>query len=62
MKQKYDNELKGTNGRIDRRTNASGVSLGDEDYVSAIDGNNLYLTIDMTIQSIVEKYLKRSMH
>lgn len=57
---KYDNELKGTNGRIDRRTNASGVSLGDEDYVSAIDGNNLYLTIDMTIQSIVEKYLKEA--
>ena len=52
---KYDDELKGTNGKINRQTNAAGVSLGDEDYVAAIDGNNLYLTIDMTIQSIVEK-------
>ena len=57
---KYDTELKGTNGRIDRQTNASGESLGDEDYVAAIDGNNLYLTIDMTIQSIIEKYLEEA--
>ena len=60
IESKYDTELKGTNGRIDRRTNASGESLGDEDYIAAIDGNNLYLTIDMTIQSIVEKYLEES--
>ena len=57
---KYDTELKGTNGRIDRQTNASGESLGDEDYIAAIDGNNLYLTIDMTIQSIIEKYLEEA--
>ena len=57
---KYDDELKGTNGKIQRQTNATGESLGDEDYVSAIDGNNLYLTIDMTIQSIVEKYLEEA--
>ncbi len=57
---KYDDELKGTNGKINRQTNAAGVSLGDEDYFSAVDGNNLYLTIDMTIQSIVEKYLEEA--
>lgn len=57
---KYDNELKGTNGKINRQTNAAGVSLGDEDYIAAIDGNNLYLTIDMTIQAIVEKYLEEA--
>lgn len=57
---KYDDELKGTNGRIQRQTNATGESLGSEEYVSAIDGNNLYLTIDMTIQSIVEKYLEEA--
>lgn len=57
---KYDDELKGTNGKINRQTNAAGVSLGDEAYVAAIDGNNLYLTIDMTIQSIVEKYLEEA--
>ena len=57
---KYDYELKGTNGQIQRQTNATGESLGDENYVPAIDGNNLYLTIDMTIQSIVEKYLEEA--
>ena len=57
---KYDDELKGTNGKIKRQTNAAGESLGGEDYISAIDGNNLYLTIDMTIQSIVEKYLEEA--
>lgn len=57
---KYNNELKGTNGKIQRQTNAAGHSLGGEEYISAIDGNNLYLTIDMTIQSIVEKYLKEA--
>ena len=45
----YDEELKGTNGKIERETNAAGESLGGEEYVSAIDGNSLILTIDMTI-------------
>lgn len=57
---KYDDELKGKNGRINRQTNAAGASLSDEDYVPATDGNNLFLTIDMTIQSIVEKYLEEA--
>ena len=57
---KYDDELKGTNGKIERETNATGESLGSEEYVAAVDGNNLILTIDMTIQSIVEKYLEEA--
>ena len=57
---KYDTDLKGKNGKINRQTNATGASLGDENYVAAIDGNNLFLTIDFTIQSIVEKYLKEA--
>lgn len=60
VESKYDDELKGKNGRINRQTNAAGVSLGDEDYVSPTNGNNLFLTIDMTIQSIVEKYLEEA--
>ena len=56
----YDEELKGTNGKIERETNAAGESLGGEEYISAIDGNSLVLTIDMTIQSIVEKYLEEA--
>lgn len=57
---KYNDELKGTNGKIERQTNAAGESLGDEEYISTIDGNSLILTIDMTIQSIVEKYLEEA--
>mgnify|MGYP000473556033 CR=1 FL=1 len=57
---KYNDELKGKNGKIERQTNAAGESLGDEEYISAIDGNSLILTIDMTIQSIVEKYLEEA--
>ena len=57
---KYDDELKGKNGRIERQTNGAGESLGSEEYVNSIDGNSLILTIDMTIQSIVEKYLEEA--
>ena len=59
---KYDEELKGTQGSIQRHTDAKGGEIGDEgeNYVSAIDGNDLVLTIDFTIQSIVEKYLEEA--
>ena len=59
---KYEEELKGTKGAIQRHTDAKGGEIGDEgeNYVSAIDGNDLVLTIDVTIQSIVEKYLEEA--
>ena len=59
---KYDNILKGKQGSIQRHTDAKGGEIGSEgeNYVSAIDGNDLILTIDLTIQSIVEKYLKEA--
>ena len=59
---KYDNELKGTQGSIQRHTDAKGGEIGKEgeNYVSAVDGNDLVLTIDFTIQSIVEKYLEEA--
>ncbi len=59
---KYDNELKGQKGAIQRHTDAKGGEIGDEgeNYVSAIDGNDLILTIDLNIQSIVEKYLEEA--
>lgn len=59
---KYDKELKGTQGAIQRHTDAKGGEIGEEGekYVAAVDGNDLVLTIDMTIQSIVEKYLKEA--
>ena len=59
---KYDNELKGKQGNIERHTDARGKEIGKEgeNYVSAVDGNDLVLSIDYTIQAISEKYLKEA--
>ncbi len=59
---KYDKELKGTQGQILKLTDAKGVDIEGEgeSYIPAVDGNDLVLSIDMTIQSIVEKYLKEA--
>ena len=59
---KYENELKGKKGAIQRHTDAKGGEIGKEgeNYVSAINGNDLVLTIDLTIQSIAEKYLEEA--
>ena len=59
---KYDSELKGKQGSIQRHTDAKGGEIGKEgeNYVSAIDGNDLVLTVDFTIQSIAEKYLQEA--
>ena len=59
---KYDKILSGTKGAIKRHADAKGGEIGDEgeSYVAAVDGNDLILTIDVNIQSIVEKYLKEA--
>ncbi len=59
---KYDNELKGKQGAIQKHTDAKGGEIGEEgeNYISAVDGNDLVLTIDLTIQSIAEKYLEEA--
>ena len=56
---KYNEILSGKNGSIQRATDATGEKIGDngENYSAPIDGNGLKLSIDMTIQSIVEKHL-----
>ena len=56
---KYNEILSGTNGSIQRATDATGEKIGNdgENYSSPIDGKSIKLSIDMTIQSIVEKYL-----
>ena len=58
IESKYDDILKGTTGKILKVTDARGTDLGDEgeDYIEAINGDDLVLSIDMTIQSIAEKY------
>lgn len=56
---KYDDVLSGTAGSISRATDATGEEIGTdgEVYTPAINGDDIILSIDMTIQSIVEKYL-----
>lgn len=62
IESRYDDILKGSTGKILKLTDARGTDLGDEgeDYVEAVDGNDVVLSIDMTIQSIAEKYLKQA--
>ena len=62
IESKYDNILKGETGKILKLTDATGTDLGDEgeDYIEAIDGDDLILSIDMTVQSIAEKYLTQA--
>ena len=59
---KYEEELKGEQGTIQKHTDAKGGEIGEEgeNYVPAVDGNDLVLTIDLNIQSIVEKYLEEA--
>ena len=59
---KYDSILSGQKGKITRVSDAKGNNLNGsvEDYFSAIDGDSIELTIDATIQSIVEKYLEEA--
>jgi len=58
----YEKELKGEKGKIVKRTDANGGEMEDEteEYIDAIDGNDLVLTIDATIQGIAEKYLEEA--
>ena len=59
---KYDKVLSGTKGAIKRHTDAKGGEIGEEgeSYVAATNGNDVVLTIDINVQSIVEKYLKEA--
>ncbi|MBE6623615.1 MAG: PASTA domain-containing protein [Ruminococcaceae bacterium] len=56
---KYDNELKGAPGKLITAQDGHGKSMPFEyeDYIGAENGNNLVLTIDLTIQSFLEKAL-----
>lgn len=62
--EKYYNEtLAGTPGRSVAETDVNGNALasGQSDLHEAIDGNDLYLTIDENVQAIVEQYLTEAM-
>lgn len=58
----YDNILTGRSGKIITTTdlNDSEISDNHTTYVEAEDGSDVYLTIDVSIQNIVEKYISEA--
>ena len=58
----YDEVLKGEKGTIIKIADAKGNTIlkEGEDYKTGIDGNDLVLSIDATIQGIAEKYLEEA--
>ncbi|MBQ2668930.1 MAG: PASTA domain-containing protein [Clostridia bacterium] len=56
----YEDELSGTTGRLVSARNAVGKDMPFQydQYIEAADGYDLVLTIDETVQSIVEKHLE----
>lgn len=59
---KYDKILSGEKGRITKVRDGAGKDVAGkvEQYTESVDGNSLVLTIDMGVQSIVEKYLEEA--
>lgn len=62
LESQYDDILSGTQGKILKLTDATGTDMGTEgeNYIAAEDGDDIILTIDMTIQAIAEKYLAQA--
>lgn len=58
----YDNILTGRSGKIVTTTDLNNSEISDEHstYVAVENGSDVYLTIDANIQTIVEKYIKKS--
>ena len=58
----YDSILKGVSGQITTSIDAAKGEIPNsvESFIEAENGYNLTLTIDLKIQSIVEKYLKKA--
>ncbi len=58
----YDDDLAGIPGKIVGSTDGKGreTPFTNEQYISPIDGKDMILTVDATIQSIVEKYLSKA--
>ncbi len=59
---KYNEILSGTQGKIVRTSDASGsvIGTGEEEYIPAVDGDSLVLSIDANVQSIATKYLEEA--
>ena len=62
LEERWNDVLTGTSGKIVTAKDGKGGVISDENeqYVAVEDGNNIYLTIDTTIQGIAEKYLEQA--
>ncbi len=58
----YESELAGEDGRIVGSIDGGGneTPYEDEEYIAPTNGNNITLTVDATIQGIVEKNLEKA--
>ncbi|WP_307585975.1 penicillin-binding transpeptidase domain-containing protein [Paenibacillus wynnii] len=58
----YDDRLKGTNGLLNYQSDGKGYKLpnAEETYKPVVNGDNLKLTIDSTIQYYIEKAMKKA--
>ena len=58
----YDNILAGRSGKIITRTDLNNSEISDDysTYVEVENGNDVYLTLDVNIQTIVEEYLSKA--
>ncbi len=58
----WEEELSGTPGRIVTSTNVNRKAISDENeqYIPAQNGSDIYLTIDVFVQSVAEKYLNQA--
>ena len=62
IESKWDTVLTGTPGKIvsSKGSDQKEIPNAEETFISAENGSNLTLTIDLNVQSIVEKYLKQA--
>ena len=62
IESKWDSVLTGTPGKIvsSKGSDQEEIPNAEETYISAENGSDLTLTIDLNIQSIIEKYLKQA--
>ena len=62
IESKWDSILTGTPGKIvsSKGSDQQEIPNAEETYISAENGSDLTLTIDLNIQTIIEKYLKQA--
>lgn len=63
LEERWNRVLTGTAGKVVTTVDLHKNPISDEDeqYIASEDGSNIYLTIDVLIQSTAEKYLEQAM-